>query len=59
MGEDIRGWLVSPKPCLRVDFIQDGLSIFFFCLFLLCLLDFVVAFNHANFASYFFFSFLR
>lgn len=52
MGEDIRGWLVSPRPCLRDDFVQNEITFFFFCLFLLCLLDFVAAFNHVNFVSF-------
>lgn len=32
MGEDIRGWLVSPRPCLRDDFVQNGITFFFLLL---------------------------
>lgn len=33
MGEDIRGWLVSPRPCLRDDFVQNGITFFSFACF--------------------------
>lgn len=33
MGEDIRGWLVSPRPCLRDDFVQNGITFFLLLVF--------------------------